>query len=173
MKISIILWTGLTREAMVRKRHAVMEKKCEKSTANANEQMVRQKRRRKNKQLRHWEIKTAESERQNKYVTVKVQTINCNKLRTATNKKWGTVIEKNDSVTYYRPLQMSHQMLANANSASPRWLHINLTLLLQMWFYWLHPWFTPRQRVDWHHLTGHLQTKHHSREEEPTVEVAS
>lgn len=33
-------------------------------------------------------------------------------------------------------------------SPLPPWLHINLTLLLQMWFYWLCSWFTPRQRTD-------------------------
>lgn len=57
-------------------------------------------------------------------------------------------------------------------SPLPRWLYINLTLLLQMWFYWLCTWFTPRQRAHRLRLQGSLQTKRPSGEEGATVEVA-
>lgn len=67
---------------------------------------------------------------------------------------------------------MSDQMFPDANSPLPRWLYINLTLLLQMWSYWLRLWFTLRQSADQLCLQGSPHTLQPSREEWATVEVA-
>lgn len=166
---------GFTREAMVRKRHAVMEKKNMRKAVQM--QMNRWWDRKEEKITNSWDIERskqgiAESERQKK-LGERCKKVSCNKMRTAAYRKWETIREKNDCVIDYRHIQMSHQMFTDANSAPPRWLHINLALLLQMWLYWLQPWFTPRRRADWPRLPGPIQTKRHSREEGAAVEAAS
>lgn len=60
---------------------------------------------------------------------------------------------------------MSCQMFPNANPLRPPWRYINLTLLLQMWFYWLSLWFIPQRPADQLLLQGPLQTKSSGRED--------
>lgn len=71
---------------------------------------------------------------------------NCSKDKSQRSEKWSLKQKE----------KQSRDWLPAVPNVSPdvprspllRWLHINLTLLLQMWFYWLCSWFTPRQRAD-------------------------
>lgn len=125
-----------------------------------------------NKLLSHGEIKvgssrirdarsgTGKKTKQNKISTAMATTTSLKEWR-----PWGS--EETDCLQF----QMSCQMFPNANSLRPPWLYINLTLLLQMWFYWLSLWFIPQRPADQLLLQGPLQTKGSGREGGTAVEV--
>lgn len=91
-----------------------------------------------------WEVAGSNEHRRN--VQNNPTKCNCNKDNSQRSEKW-SLKQKEKQPRDWLPA-VPNVSPDVPRSPLPRWLYINLTLLLQMWFYWLCSWFTPRQRAD-------------------------